>query len=131
MSHTHCVYVALVSMCIPQLSELSELSELSDSAIAVGAVGAVRVVMTDYDMGVSCKLSEFTVGLSDGTCQTVGGTPVGAVIMSDLCRISVVDVCRTVGPGLNYKRLRIMNISLISITYITFYHYMCAYQYQR
>ena len=54
--------------------------------------------MTDHDMGVSSKLSEVTVGLSDGSCRTVGGIPVGAVItvgpMSDLCRKCLSD-CRT------------------------------------
>ena len=71
--------------------------------LAVGLSELSYDSMTGYDMGVSCKLSEFTVGLSDGSCQAVSGSPVGAVILSDLCRISVGNVCRAVGPGLKHR----------------------------
>ena len=64
--------------------------------------------MTDHDMGGAWSLSELTVGLSGGSCQAVRGTPVGAVgtvgSLSDLCRISVGNNCRAVGPGLNVGR---------------------------
>ena len=82
---------------------MPQLSELSDGTTTVGAVGLSEGTMTDHDMGGTSSLSELTVGLSDGSCHTCRIISVGAVMLSDLCHNSVINLCQTVGPGLKRK----------------------------
>ena len=95
---------------------MPQLSELSDGTTTVGAVGLSEGTMTDHDMGGTSMLSELTVGLSDGSCHTYRIISVGAVMLSDLCHNSVINLCQTVGPGLKttYRKSTMCRGSMLS-----------------